>query len=238
MAIVVLGAALRALGGTSQDSELENNVNLRLKSSVLTANFTLSATVRDGRAVLTGRVDTLQNRADAEAVLARTPGVTAIDDRVTIGTGGRGDASVEGEIRRAFEDRPALAGAGIGVASRGGKVTLTGRVDDARIRSAAQAVVEATPGALEVENRIETPKRSDDVIVSAAADWFGPAATRPIPGTITAVAKDGAVTLEGTVPRLWEKIEAGRAMWEIEGVRAVDNRLRVVADEGIPVIHP
>lgn len=234
-AVVLASAAWAGLG---QDSELKANVDLRLKSDLLVSNFTLVTEVKDGRVVLGGRVSTLGEKIEAGAVVAKTPLVLELDNRITVGSAGRSDVWIEADVKRAFEDRPRVAAAGLRVAVKAGKVVLTGKTQDAQVRLDAFEACAVLPGVVEIDDRIETPERPDEVILSAAADWFGPIATRSIPGEIVPSVKDGVVTLEGTVPRLWERMEAARALLGIEGVKGIVDHLKIVPEPGIRVVSP
>ena len=50
--------------------------------------------------------------------------------------------------------------------------------------------------------------------------------------------KDGVVAPEGTVPRLWERMEAEQALRGVEGVKGVIDRPRIVPEPGICAVNP
>jgi osmotically-inducible protein OsmY len=119
----------------------------------------------------------------------------------------------------------------VGVAVDQGVVTLTGTVASYSGKLAAQEAAHRVTGVLDVANdiRVEIPLslgRTDTQIAQAvrhALEW-----DVLVPDThITSTVTDGWVTLEGSVERLRERADAERAVWRLQGVRGVTNKIVV-----------
>jgi osmotically-inducible protein OsmY len=119
----------------------------------------------------------------------------------------------------------------VGVAVDQGVVTLTGTVASYAGKLAAQDAAHRVTGVLDVANdlRVEIPLslgRTDTQIAQAvrhALEW-----DVLVPDTrITSTVADGWVTLEGSVDRLRERTDAERAVWRLQGVRGVTNKIVV-----------
>jgi len=120
----------------------------------------------------------------------------------------------------------------IGVTAEHGVVTLTGSVDSAARKHAAEEAAHRVPGVLDVANDIVVrPPHghlgfTDAELAQAvryALQWnvFVP------DQRITSTVADGWVTLEGTVDVLRERQDAERAVRRLAGVRGVANQIAI-----------
>jgi osmotically-inducible protein OsmY len=227
--IVALALALapHVLGGPSEDSEIARKVSDQLRRSATIGHLGIGARVRDGRAVLEGHVRTLSQVWEATELAGKVRGVLDVESRIDIDSRGAGDPGIESAVKRGFEDHPEIAAAALGVTVEAGTVILSGKVADARIRFAAADVAAKTDGVVAVTDRIETPAKDDELIRTSVASILGPRSLVRVPGKIEIKVKDGVVTLEGTVDRLYDRKRAERLVLGINGVRGIGNRLEV-----------
>jgi osmotically-inducible protein OsmY len=119
----------------------------------------------------------------------------------------------------------------IGVAVKGGIVTLTGWVDSFTKKWAAEEAALRVPGVTAVANDIEVrlpfeSERTDADLAAAAIRALEWDAAIPSDAVKVTVSK-GWVTLEGEVEWEYQKDDAERVVRRLTGVRGVTNLIRV-----------
>jgi osmotically-inducible protein OsmY len=119
----------------------------------------------------------------------------------------------------------------IGVAVKGGIVTLTGWVDSFTKKWAAEEAALRVPGVTAVANDIEVrlpfeSERTDADLAAAAIRALEWDAAIPSDAVKVTVSK-GWVTLEGEVDWEYQKDDAQRVVRRLTGVRGVTNLIRV-----------
>jgi osmotically-inducible protein OsmY len=129
----------------------------------------------------------------------------------------------------AFE--PSLDEAGIGVAVNDGVVTLSGHVKSYAEKMAAERAVKRVHGVHGIANDLTVElwpgfQRDDTDVARAAVNALRWNTWLP-EGAVTVVVKGGWVTLEGSVPWQYQKIEAERALAHLQGVKGVTNQVAV-----------
>ncbi|MBZ5639313.1 MAG: BON domain-containing protein [Acidobacteriia bacterium] len=225
LSAMVVAAA--AFGGPAEDSEMTRRVSEQLRRSAILGHLGIDARVHDGRVVLTGHVRTLSQAWEATDLAAKVRDVVEVESRIDLESRGGSDAAIGSAVKRSFEDHPEVAAAGLGVSVDAGTVTLTGKVDDARVRFAAADVAARTEGVVAVSDRIETPAKDDAFILKAVTAILGAGSFVRVSGKIQPTVKDGVVTLEGSVARLYDRKRAERLVLGVNGVRGVENHLEV-----------
>jgi len=141
------------------------------------------------------------------------------------------DARLKDAVLQALRRDPRVNEAEIGVAVEHGVVTLTGRVDSAAEKVAAQEAAHATAGVLDVANDIHVRVpfalgRSDTDLaadVRSALEKRLGASARLVHSTVY----DACVTLAGSVEAPREREDAERAVHRLCGVRRIDNQIVV-----------
>jgi osmotically-inducible protein OsmY len=135
--------------------------------------------------------------------------------------------SVESELN--FE--PSINAAEIGVAVKGGIVTLNGRVPSYWEKIAAERAAARVSGVKAVANELEvrlpgSSERTDEDIARAAVDTLRWTVLVPQDKIKVKVSK-GWVTLEGTVDWQYQKSAAEKAVRKLVGVVGVSNLIEV-----------
>jgi osmotically-inducible protein OsmY len=138
------------------------------------------------------------------------------------------DMRLRDAVMRELDWDPEIDASAIGVETRNGLVTLTGYVDNHPAKLAAERTAQRVEGARAVVNEIEihlTPKRTDVAIAKDAAHALS--LGRTVPG-VQAIVHNGYVTLIGEVNWLLQKLDAEKAVRDVEGVCGVLNHIRIV----------
>jgi osmotically-inducible protein OsmY len=139
------------------------------------------------------------------------------------------------ELKKAVESElsyePSINAAEIGVAAKGGVVTLTGRVQSYWERVAAERAVERVSGVKAVVNELEirlpsSSERTDEDIARAAINALEWSVLIPANRIKVKVSK-GWVTLEGTVDWQFQKTAAEKAVRKLIGVKGVSDLVEV-----------
>lgn len=141
------------------------------------------------------------------------------------------DRALQHDVMAELEWEPRLEHARIGVTAEAGVVTLSGHVHSLPEHDAALAAARRVRGvraiADEVEIRLPGDRKvHDDEIARRAADilrWSHPG----LADRIRIGVAHGRVTLDGVVPRYFDRGEAEREIRKLSGVTAIDNRLLI-----------
>jgi osmotically-inducible protein OsmY len=140
-----------------------------------------------------------------------------------------------GELRNDVLDElgfePSLEEGGIGVAVDDGVVTLTGHVKSYAEKRVAERAVKRVHGVHGIANDLKVElwegfHRDDTDIAHAALDTLRWDTWLP-QDAVTVTVKDGWITLEGSLPWQYQKIEAERAVSHLQGVKGVTNQIAV-----------
>lgn len=139
------------------------------------------------------------------------------------------------EIRQAILDElefePSVEAAGIGVAVKGGVVTLSGFVDNYAEKIAAEVAAKRVLGvqavAMDIEVKVPHPAKHSDTEIARAAlralEW-----NTMVPSTgLKVKVEEGWVTLYGELSWEYQRDAAGRAVRVLSGVRGVTNLITV-----------
>jgi osmotically-inducible protein OsmY len=141
----------------------------------------------------------------------------------------------EDELRRnviqELEWEPSVEAAHIGVACRDGVVTLSGHVQSYAEKAAADRAVRRVRGvkgiAMEIEVHLPRDKKTaDDEIAARAIKMLHWDAVVP-DDRIKVEVEDGIVTLTGSVPWQYQKVEAEADIRKLSGVTGVVNTIAV-----------
>ena len=235
---LVLSSGL-AEAGTLDDMELRSNVEGSIRGAAQTANLHLKIQVEDGVAIPEGVVRDLNQADDVVDLAAKVRGITGVDrSRLRLEFGGQDDDGLAARVGRTLFELPKYASSSMRIAVENGVVTLSGEIKSAAWRGEIRKVCGGIEGVVDLVDRLATPETPDERIQKALDGVFGTRVLPRFPGYVRAVAKDGVVTLEGRVPRLYDKRVAEHHARGINGVLRVDNRLELRSGTAIRVIHP
>ena len=230
---------LAVSAGTLDDMELRSNVEASIRGTAQTANLHLKISVENGVAIPEGVVRDLNQADDVVDLAAKIKGITAVDrSGLRPEFPGKNDEELAGRVSRKLFAEPKFAASSMKIAVENGVVTITGSIKNASWRREIRRVCGAIEGVVEVVDRIDTPETPDDKIQRVLDSIFGVRVVPRFPGYVAAVVKDGTVTMEGHVPRLYDKQAAEIDARGINGVHRVDNRLELRSATKIKVIHP
>jgi len=212
----------------------------------------LSVDVQGDKAIISGTVETLIQKRLAERIADRAEGVTTVENRITVDpellvtviepmpgyATYVADATLEAMVDSKLLWNQYTDGLDIQVMTDGGVVTLTGVADTPNSRDLAGRLAATTPGAVLVHNKLtlETDDKGQVATAEAADDddvlsdaWIAAKTnstllwTQGVQGSdIDVEAKDGVVTLTGTVESGYERELAIDIAQGIRGVNRVD----------------
>ena len=138
------------------------------------------------------------------------------------------DVRLRDAVLRELDWDPEIDASAIGVAARDGVVTLTGYVDTYSGKLAAERTAQRVQGVRAVASDIEVRLKLQPTDVDIAKDAVHALRLRStVPGGVHAIVHNGYVTLTGEVTWLFQKLDAERAIRDVEGVRGVLNHIRV-----------
>jgi osmotically-inducible protein OsmY len=230
---------LPTAAGTLNDMDLRSNFEASVRGTAQTANLHLKIMVENGVAIPEGVVRDLNQADDVCDLAAKVKGITGIDrSKLRQEYPASSDEELASRVSRTLFSEPKFAASSMKVAVDNGAVTLTGAIKNAAWRGEIRRLCGGIQGVAEVVDHIVTPETPDAKIQKVLESVFGVRVVPRFPGYVSAVAKDGVVTLEGHVPRLSDKLAAGVDAWGINGVRQVDNRLELRSGTAIQVVHP
>lgn len=236
---VLLAVAATSRAGTLADMDLRSNVEASIRGSAQTAMLHLKIDVVDGVAIPEGVVRDLNQGDDVVELASKIKGIKDVDrTKLRLEFAGAGDEQLAALVSRKILEVPKYASTSPQAAVSAGVVTLTGKIKNAAWRRELRSLCGALEGVVDVVDRLETPDTPDEKIQRVLDAVFGPRANPRFPGRVKAVVTAGAVTLEGRVPRLFDRRTAERQAWGINGVRRVDNRLELGSGTKIEVIDP
>jgi osmotically-inducible protein OsmY len=138
------------------------------------------------------------------------------------------DVRVRAAVLRQLEWDPELDASAIGVAAKGGTVTLTGFIGSYSEKLAAERAAKRVRGVRAVANDIEVRLKLERTDSDIAADVVRVLELNStIPDSVQAAVHSGHVTLTGRVNWLFQKRDAEKALRHIRGLRGVVTHITV-----------
>jgi osmotically-inducible protein OsmY len=237
-----LGATLRSVKETSQDTATTSKVKTALMLSKRVSAFDVKATTSRGEVTLAGEVPSEETRRLAGAITQDTSGVTTVHNNLTVNPAARGNQEMEQladrvadlEIKTLVIDQlgqsPELKDKRLTVQVNKRIVTLDGAVDTPAQKRGAEQIALQAPGAqglagqLTVAQTAAVPETADDKLARRVE--FELYSTRALPlQSVQIRAQDGTVSLTGPVTSRAEKLLAERVTQSVDGVKRVVNNL-------------
>jgi osmotically-inducible protein OsmY len=229
---IVTTVVTLAWGTVSADPREDSTIRLEARSQLTlqpaVAQEHLDVSVQDGTVHLSGSVGTLFQKWRASDAVAHVKGVTRVVDELELRSGPGSDSALADDVRRRFRDMPSLSRGSLSVEVSSGTVRISGRLDDARKRFDARDAAAKIPGVVAVVDAISSGDTSDGELAVQVPAVLSRRSVTFVAGDFDIHVEGGVVKLEGTVPRLWERILAERAALGVNGVKGVVNLLEVV----------
>jgi osmotically-inducible protein OsmY len=164
---LVLAAALLAWLGCStsrpidtqtSDAMVTSKVKSKLAADPQTSALEIDVDTLNGEVTLRGKVDSEQERRDAERLARNTAGVRDVDNQLEMGDVSAGeevsDAWIVTKVKSQLAADPEVNSFNIDVDALQGEVTLSGVVTDDRAKAEAERIARATEGVRSVRNEI------------------------------------------------------------------------------------
>ena len=213
------------------DLQLQRDVldELKFEPSIREAEIGIAA--KGGVVTLTGFVDSYAEKISAERTAERVSGVKAVADEIKVklpGSFQRSDTDIAHAVVNALRWDIQVPDDRIKAAVEDGWIDLQGDVEWQYQKWAAEGAVRSLTGVKGVSNLITVkPKNASTYEVGQKIkDSLRRHAERDA-DRITIEAKDGRVTLRGTVSSFAERQDAERAAWQAPGVTKVDDMIAV-----------
>jgi len=206
------------------DSQLTTAIMERLKMDARVDPSRMQIEVKQGRAILSGLVETLEEKFLAEQITATSIiGLKGITNNITVRPTLTKDDALEQRITTQLRTIPALSDHTFKVSVNHGMVKLEGSVQKPRDRKLAEKAVEAVPGVSGIVNLIEPtgPQRQDADIHKDVKTYLTYSPLINLADFDYRVEK-GVIKLKGMVDQLAYRDMLGRDLDKIDGVVEVD----------------
>lgn len=212
------------------DQEIQRDVADELRWDPATATEEIAVAARDGVVTLAGEVHSYSRKLAAVHVAERVRGVTAVADEIEVRLPGdvtRSDRDIAHQVTTALRWDSEVPDDRIRVRVDEGWLTLEGEVEWRYQREAAERAVRHLAGVRGVANLVTVKSRASSTDVTARIKDALRRRAELDADQIEVLAKDGKVTLRGTVHSWQERQDAQQAAWSAPGVSAVDDQLRI-----------
>lgn len=212
------------------DSQLQRDVFEELRWDPRIREAEIGIAVKDGVVTLSGFVDSYAQRNAAERAVERISGVKAVAEELQVRVPGslhRSDTDIAHHAVAALEWDVEVPDDKIRVRVDNGRITLEGEADWQYQRLAAERAVRYLTGVKGVTNQIRIAPRVSSYDVSQRIKDALRRSAESDAQKIEVEAKDGRVTLRGSVHSWADRAEAERAAWGAQGVIEVDDRITV-----------
>lgn len=212
------------------DKEIQRDVFDELKWEPTTRSEEIAVAARDGVVTLAGHVGSYVQKLTAVHAAERVRGVTAVADELEVKLRGdlsRSDTDIAHQVATALRWDTEVPEDKIKVRVDDGWLTLEGEVDWRFEREAAERAVRYLTGVKGVTNLVMIRARVSPHDVSSRIKDALRRRAELDSEKIEVSAKDGKVTLKGTVRSWQERRDAEQATWSATGVSSVDDQIRI-----------
>lgn len=212
------------------DAELNRDVLAELKWDPSIREEEIAVAVKDGVVTLGGSVESYAQKRAAERAVERVSGVHAVAEGLEIklpSIWARSDTEIAHQAADALNWNVEVPRDRVKAKVENGWITLEGDVDWQYQRKASERAVRSLTGVKGVVNLLAISSRVSTYDVSQRINEALRRRAKLDADKIKVEAKDGTVTLKGTVHSWAERAEAESAAWGAMGVTRVDDRLTV-----------
>ena len=245
IAVILAGLALPAMGQTTsqqrrstQDQQVQEIATVELQEKEKFRG--VSASVEDGIVTLSGTVELLIDKENAEKRVRKVKNVDGVRNHIEVA----GKQLSDAELRETLANKLRYDRVGYGivfnnptVSVENGAVTIGGKVRDYPDRNSAIAIVETTPGVKDVTDEIDVapPSLTDDELrVRLARAVYGHSGLQKYAldpqAPIRIVVENGHVELAGVVLNKGDRQIAYAQANSVPGVFSVKNGLMVASE--------
>ncbi len=235
-----IGKTFSTVRDSSLDAALEAKVRSALALSRRASGLDIDVAVHSRVVALTGRVPTPEVRSIAEVIVADTPGVAGVENRLevdpkAVANGYEAsllqriaDLETQVSLQERLRREPLLAGANVKVEVDQGVVVLRGAVQSELERDTAQQVAQSAVGAEHVRNDLQAlnPERGGGDVLARRVQFELYSTGAFDLSRMQVHSQAGRVRLEGSVRSEAERLLAVRLAEGVPGVREVANELK------------
>jgi osmotically-inducible protein OsmY len=216
---LVLGTGLCWAAPPTTDSQATESIQSRLDHAKVNQHGNVQVTYAGGVATLTGTVDSLGSKLDAEKAARKVHGVTQVVDNIKVRAEGVGDQQI---LEQARHESVMYYAYGmfdnVNLEAHNGTLTISGQVTQPFKKTTMGNILERVKGVAALQNNLEVLPLStfDDRLRLQVAraiyrdPYFARYAIVALP-PIHIIVKDGNVTLEGVVASNMDRIKAEMA---------------------------
>jgi osmotically-inducible protein OsmY len=138
------------------------------------------------------------------------------------------DQRLRDNVLRQLEWDPQFDASRVGVTATEGIVTLSGYVDTYAAKLAAERCARKVYGVQGVANELQVALAEERIDPELVKDALTALKNRvDVPPGIEVTVRNGVISLGGTVPWMYQKLAAERAVRYLRGVRAVTNTITI-----------
>lgn len=233
---LVLGTGVCVAEPPTIDTQAMAGVQSRLNHAQVFKHGDVQVTIAGGVATLTGTVDNLGSKLDAEKAAQKTPGVKLVVNNIQVGAQGVGELQI---LQAARHEIVMYYAYGIfdnvELKANGGTLSVSGQVTQPFKKTDMGRLLERVKGVAVLENNLDVLPVStfdDRLRLQVARAIYGDPffihyADQAIP-PIHIIVKNGNVTLEGVVATPMDKIKANMAALHAGLSFSVVDNLRIV----------
>lgn len=212
------------------DSDIKRDVETELRWSPQFDETDMAVKVQDGVVMLSGFARSFYDKYEAESAVKRVKGVSGVanDLQVRLATDdGLADPEIARSAVTALKSALPVACESIKVIANQGQLTLEGSVEWNFQKQQAERAVRFLKGVTGVNNLVQiTPRVAPAEVKRRIEEAFRRNAEIDAEH-VSVTARDGEVTLSGTVRSWAEHDEAQQTAWAAPGVTQVKNDIRV-----------
>jgi osmotically-inducible protein OsmY len=260
------GGSLWNLMQRREDSVIVENVKSAFGLSKRLSAYEIKVAARDGVVTLTGQVPSEIEKELAASVAKDTRGVKQVDNQIQIEPGLKpaeesiresarvADLEIRADLQERLAASPELKGKEIQLSVQDRVVTLSGQVETLQQRMGAEQLARAVSNVASVVNNLtvthpdaaltevpgvtESEARDQELAQQVSFALFKERDNFASVGAIKVEARNGNVTLSGSVVSRAERALAERIAREVKGVNRINNTLTVAPAKGLVSAQP